>query len=132
VLKEQIQVLDEKSARLDDVVNKFADLNAFCQNVEANTEKSISKIKMQFDDLLQEFTKSEEISRVSRRTADDLQEEYCRVVISVAAERRRNEMFLDQTKSEFEKEITYLAKKVSAIDEISRQLNELKDFHQTS
>ena len=55
-------------------------------------------MKVQLDDIIQEFTKSEEISKISRRAAEDLKEEYCRVVFRVASERRRNKLVFEATK----------------------------------
>jgi hypothetical protein len=113
-------VLEERQARVDDLFVKFTDLTQFCQSVETSTEKGISKINMKFEDMLQEFSKSEEISRVSRRSADDLKEEYCRVVFSVAAERKRNDIFLEAVKRDLEKEMSELTKKVAMVDDHTR------------
>jgi len=48
--------------------------------------------------MIQEFTKSDEMSKISRRAADDLKEEYCRIVFSIAAERRRNLLVNEATR----------------------------------
>lgn len=45
--------------------------------------------------------KEEEYSRVARRAADNLQEEYCRIVHSVATEKQRNLMYIERAKKEF-------------------------------
>jgi uncharacterized protein YjcR len=89
-------------------------------------------MKIQFDDILQEFNKSEEISRISRRSAEDLKEEYCRVVFSVASERRRNLLFIESIKQEFAKEFEKMVKKVETIDGFARELAQVKELQQTS
>jgi len=74
----------------------------------------------------QEFIKSEEISRSSRQSAIDLKEEYCRVVFSVAAERRRNQLHIEATKQEFMKDLANMNQRLNIVDEFLRELREVK------
>lgn len=131
-LRERIAALEDRQTKVDELFIKFQDLNSQFQGLEVNTEKNISKIEMKFADMVQEFQKSEEISRISRRTSDDLKEEYCRVVFSVAAERKRNDLFIEATKREFEKDISDLNKKIATMDELDRRISELKELQMTS
>ena len=81
-------------------------------------------LQVKFEDMVQEFSKSEELSRIARRSAEDLKEEYCRVVFSVAAERRRNLLYIEATKQEFEKDITRIREHVAPVDDLIREVKE--------
>ena len=98
-----------------------------CQDVEFAMERNLSKFRMQFEDIQQEFIKSEEISRSSRQSAIDLKEEYCRVVFSVAAERRRNQLHIEATKQEFMKDLDSMNTRINIVDDFLREVKELKE-----
>ena len=55
----------------------------------------MNSVMERFDKLAQEFERSEETSRIARRSSDKLQEEYCRIIHSVATERKRNLAYIE-------------------------------------
>jgi len=65
-----------------------------------------------------EFRREEEYSRVARKAADNLQQEYCKIVHSVASEKQRNLMYIEKAKREFVSEVTNMSMKVAEIDKL--------------
>lgn len=85
----------------------------------------MNQVQEDFSTLKSEFRREEEFSRVSRKAADILQEEYCRLVNSVASEKQRNLMYIERAKREFVSEITNMSYKVNEIDKIEHRLKTL-------
>ena len=79
----------------------------------------------EFSTLQSNFNREAEYSRIARKAADNLQEEYCRIVHSVATEKQRNLMFIERAKRELVAEITTVNSKVSEIDSIKQLIKEL-------
>ena len=67
------------------------------------------------------------MSRIARRSSEDLKEEYCRVVFSVAAERRRNLLYIEATKQEFMKDIEALKKHCEPVNDL---IVEVKNYQE--
>jgi len=82
-------------------------------------------VQEEFSTLQSNFNREAEYSRIARKAADNLQEEYCRIVHSVATEKQRNLMFIERAKRELVAEITTVNSKVSEIDSIKQLIKEL-------
>ena len=78
-----------------------------------------------FSNLRVEFRREEEYSRVARRAAEGLQEEYCRIIHSVASEKQRNMMFIEKAKRAFESEILVMNVKVAEIAQLKELVNQV-------
>ena len=78
-----------------------------------------------FSNLRVEFKREEEYSRVARRAAEGLQEEYCRIIHSVASEKQRNMMFIEKAKRAFEEEILVMNVKVAEIAHLKELVNQV-------
>lgn len=85
-------------------------------------------MQAKFEDCVQEFTKSEELSRIARRSSEDLKEEYCRIVFSVAAERRRNLLYIEATKQEFMKEIEVIKKSCEPVNDLIVEVSSYQEM----
>ena len=76
-----------------------------------------------FTKLNDDFKREAEFSRISRKASDNLQEEYCRMVQSVATEKQRNLMFIEKAKREFINEMDLMGRKVAEIDSIKARVS---------
>lgn len=64
--------------------------------------------------------------RVARKATDNLQDEYCRIVHSVASEKQRNLMYIEKAKREFISELIQVNIKMAEVENITKRLNMLE------
>ena len=64
--------------------------------------------------------------RVARKATDNLQEEYCRIVHSVATEKQRNLMYIEKAKREFITELIQVNIKMAEVENIQKKLSLLE------
>ncbi len=76
----------------------------------------------EFTKLSTDFSREADYSRIARKTADNLQEEYCRIVHSVATEKQRNLMYIERAKRDFVSEIAEINMKVGEIGSIKARV----------
>lgn len=112
-------------AKLDDLKNRIDENEKNVMTISASTQRKINAVQINFDSLTKDVKREEEYSRIARKSADNLQEEYCRIVHSVATERQRNMMYIERAKREFVQEITIMNGKVDEIDVIRKEVNVL-------
>ena len=67
---------------------------------------------------------------MARKASDNLQEEYCRIVHSVATEKQRNMMYIEKAKRDFVTEITAMNQKVYSLEEVKKRLLDLDEKNQ--
>lgn len=79
-----------------------------------------------FNTLRGEFKKEGEYMRVARKATDNLQDEYCRIVHSVASEKQRNLMYIEKAKREFISELIQVNIKMAEVENITKRLNMLE------
>ena len=75
------------------------------QNIYSKNTRKMTEISDEFNSLKSDFRKEEEYMRVARKATDNLSEEYCRIVHSVASEKQRNLMYIEKAKKEFINEL---------------------------
>jgi hypothetical protein len=89
-------------------------------------QKRMGSVTSQFEALEKQFERSEEYSRIARKASDNLQEEYCRIIHTVATERKRNLMYIEKAKGDFINDITHLSQKVKKCEELRDTVNKVK------
>lgn len=110
---------------MDDLKQRVEANEENVQQIHISQQRRMNQVQEDFSTLKAEFRREEEFSRVSRKAADNLQEEYCRLVNSVASEKQRNLMYIERAKREFVTEITSMSYKVNEIDKIEQKVNVL-------
>ena len=91
---------------MEDLKNRIEDNEKSVMQQTMKSQKKMNTVVQEFESLQSAFKREEEASRVARKTSDNLQEEYCRIVHSVATEKQRNMMYIEKAKREFVTEIT--------------------------
>ena len=94
-------------------------------SIQSGTQRRIDTVQKDFHTLQVNFKKEEEQSRIARKCTDNLQEEYCKVVHSVASEKQRNLMFIEKAKREFVTELTNMNLQVREIDVAKQRIREM-------
>ena len=114
-------------SKLDDIKNRVEENEKNVQTIYTSTQRKINSVQISFEGLQKDVKREEEYSRIARKSADSLQEEYCRIVHSVATEKQRNMMYIERAKREFVAEITVMKAKVEAIDGIRSEVKVLDE-----
>ena len=124
-LELEVQVLGNHAIQLDDVKVRISESEKSIQTINISCQKKIRQVQEDFSNLRVEFRREEEYSRVARRAAEGLQEEYCRIIHSVASEKQRNMMFIEKAKRAFESEILVMNVKVAEIAQLKELVNQV-------
>ena len=95
-------------------------------NIQSATEVNINSVLERFEKLSQQFDRSEETSRIARKSSDKLQEEYCRIIHSVATERKRNLFYIEKAKQEFIVDLTAMSLKLQKAEALSSKIEKVK------
>ena len=73
--------------RLEDFQARLKETSESVQQSHYSTSNLMNTMSNNFNTLKKDFTKEGEYMRVARKATDNLQEEYCRIVHSVATEK---------------------------------------------
>ena len=65
--------------------------------------------------------------RVARKVTDNLQEEYCRIVHSVASEKQRNLMYIEHAKREFIDELISVNEQIGKFSGVAKRVKAIED-----
>ena len=72
---------------MDDLKKRIDDNEANVQQINVSCQRKINSVQGDFNTLKNDFKREEDYSKTARKAADNLQEEYCRIVHSVASEK---------------------------------------------
>ena len=111
---------------MDDLKTRIDDNETNIQQIYVSSQRKINTVQDEFQTLKSDFKREEEYSRISRKAADNLQQEYCKIVHSVASEKQRNLMYIEKAKREFVNEVTEINFKVNQIDQIKQGMADLE------
>jgi hypothetical protein len=107
-----MQQLAQYGNKMDDLKNRIIENEMSIQQIYVSSQRKINTVQEEFSTLQSNFNREAEYSRIARKAADNLQEEYCRIVHSVATEKQRNLMFIERAKRELVADITAVNSKV--------------------
>ena len=93
------------NTKMDDLKQRVEENGQSMHNIYITNTKKMANMTDQFESLKSDFRKEEEYMRVARKATDNLSEEYCRIVHSVASEKQRNLMYIEKAKKEFINEL---------------------------
>ena len=71
-----------------------------------------------------DYDRCAESSEVAAKVTAGLQEDYCRIIPSIATERKKNMIYIETAKREVEKEMIFMGAKIRKIDELRSTLEE--------
>jgi len=111
---------------MEDLKSRVAENEQSVQQVYVSSQRKMNTVQEDFEALKSNVSREQEYSRIARRAADGLQDEYCKIIHAVATEKQRNLMYIEKAKREFVSEITVMGAKLQAIEKTAARINELE------
>ena len=111
--------------KMEDIKARIDENEMNIQQIHISSQRKINQVQEDFNTLKSDFRREEEFSRIARKSADVLQEEYCKLTSSVAKEKQRNLAMIERAKREFVTELTAMNVKVGNIDLLQKKVTEI-------
>ena len=108
----EIHKLKEDGKTIDSLKKDYQQASIDIQSVQSQFKKLLNSMKSEMYELKQDYGREAEEARISRKTVDKLQKEYCRIMPTIASERSRNMIFLETAKRDIIKEVDKMNKKL--------------------
>ena len=126
MLLTKVDVLNNHINKIEDLKARTDSVQDLVGSIQRGVEVKVNHMLDKFDKISHEFARSEEASRIARKAADNLQEEYCRIIHSVATERKRNLQYIEKAKRDFIEDLTVMNTKVEQAQKLGDRLGQIK------